>query len=104
MLGTIESSGQSKPPWQNKEPERRVNMKTTITNTFHSSSVNVILRDNGILTVSQMGRVRRELCGVAGCCCFGLPFTVVEDAQVTWDYRGPDGVDRLQISSKSDAS
>lgn len=72
-------------------------MKTTITNTFHNSSVNVILRDDGILSESQMGRVRRTLCGIEGCCCFGPSFLEVDDATITWDYRGPDGVDRLQI-------
>ena len=44
-------------------------MKLTITNTFHNSSVNVIIKENPVtLSESQVKRVEKELCGM-DCSC-----------------------------------
>ena len=44
-------------------------MKITITNTFHNSSVNVIVKSNPvILSESQVKRVEKALCGL-DCAC-----------------------------------
>jgi hypothetical protein len=45
-------------------------MDLTLTNDFHNTEVTVRLQDrSGLLTPSQTARVRRELCGTAGCSC-----------------------------------
>ena len=44
-------------------------MKLTITNTFHNTSVNVIIKsDSVVLSQYQVKRVERELCHT-GCTC-----------------------------------
>lgn len=45
-------------------------MKLTIENTFHNTSVNVIIKGEKIeLTPNQVKRVTKQLCGIDGCCC-----------------------------------
>lgn len=45
-------------------------MKITITNTFHNSSVNVIVPNYPFqLTSTQVKRVEKNLCGIPNCRC-----------------------------------
>lgn len=44
-------------------------MKATLTNSFHRTDLRAVVPENGWLTASQVRRVRRTLCGVAGCTC-----------------------------------
>lgn len=43
----------------------------TLTNDFHGTSVNLRPDGAGQLSVSQVARARRTLCGVKGCTCGG---------------------------------
>ena len=49
-------------------------MKITITNTFHGTSVNLIVADGEAVTLSehQVKRAEKELCGMADCQCGAL--------------------------------
>ncbi len=44
--------------------------KITLTNDFHNTELNVVPQ-NGKLSVSQIKRAKRALCGVSGCACSG---------------------------------
>ena len=51
-------------------------MDVTITNRFHGTSCTVRVKKLGesgsILTRSQIKKVRKALCGISGCLCFGF--------------------------------
>ena len=42
--------------------------KITLTNDFHNTEVTLNVK-NGIITVGQVKRARRVLCGISGCTC-----------------------------------
>ena len=44
--------------------------KITLTNNFHNTSVNLMV-ENDRLTLNQIKRAKRQLCGCKGCCCSG---------------------------------
>lgn len=46
-------------------------MKITISNPFHGVECSVMSDLGESLSRSQMHRVRKALCGVSGCSCFG---------------------------------
>lgn len=46
-------------------------MKATFTNDFHNTSTSANVPDNSILTVSQVRRIRKSLCGIPSCTCGG---------------------------------
>jgi hypothetical protein len=46
-------------------------MMITMTNNYHGTSVRLRVKPWGRLSLGQVARARRELCGVEGCTCGG---------------------------------
>ena len=65
----------------------------TLSNNFHNSTARVRVPDSGTLSVSQVRRVRRELCGIATCTCGG-----------NLSERGPQENRIVEINPNSDGS
>ena len=45
-------------------------MKITLYNDFHNTSIALYAKGNK-LTIGQVKKAQKELCGIAGCCCSG---------------------------------
>jgi len=44
-------------------------MKVKLTNNYHDTECNVIVKKDGILTHNQITTARRNLCGINNCTC-----------------------------------
>lgn len=63
----------------------------TIRNDFHNTEVAVRVPDDGVLSPSQVRRVRSKLCGMPDCKCGGvLGERGRQDVEVVY-IEGPDG-------------
>lgn len=50
---------------------RKEQMKLTLVNDFHRTSVNLVSKDERTLSPRQVKRARKALCGIDGCTCGG---------------------------------
>lgn len=82
-----------------REPEGENMEKIRINHKFHNTHTNLIPRD-GVLSVSQVNRARRELCGLTSCGC-GIGWWQAEGYEIVEQFDGSAILERRYTDEES---